>query len=176
MENFIIILFLLIEFAILYSHYKLNFKYAQSFLALLIFLSIKVLDKKMIFINVIFILGLIILLPFCFKKRINNQTNQTNQNNQNNIENFSNSILQDFSNNKKVEKYESNLNHFISPSSKKKKKQKKEKFSNTNSEDYLAYYKSFNKSPIYKKKYRSSLKSFNKKMPFFIEKFKEIFQ
>ena len=170
MENFIIILFLLIEFAILYSHYKLNFKYAQSFLALLIFLSIKVLDKKMIFINVIFILGLIILLPFCFKKRINNQTNQ------NNIENFSNSTLQDFSNNKKVEKYESNLNHFISPSSKKKKKQKKEKFSNTNSDDYLAYYKSFNKSPIYKKKYRSSLKSFNKKMPFFIEKFKEIFQ
>ena len=169
MENFIIILFLLIEFAILYSHYKLNFKYAQSFLALLIFLSIKVLDKKMIFINVIFILGLIILLPFCFKKRIN-------KNNQTNIENFRNSILQDFSNNKKVEKYESNLNHFISPSSKKKKKQKKEKFSNTNSDDYLAYYKSFNKSPIYKKKYRSSLKSFNKKMPFFIEKFKEIFQ
>ena len=169
MENFIIILFLLIEFAILYSHYKLNFKYAQSFLALLIFLSIKVLDKKMIFINVIFILGLIILLPFCFKKRIN-------KNNQTNIENFRNSILQDFSNNKKVEKYESNLNNFISPSSKKKKKQKKEKFSNTNSDDYLAYYKSFNKSPIYKKKYRSSLKSFNKKMPFFIEKFKEIFQ
>ena len=168
MNQLIISPFLISEFIILYSHFKLKFKYAQSFLTILIFLSIKILNKKMCVINIIFILGSIIIFTICYEKEKKIKETDGFRNKK--------SILSEFKNNKKVKKYESDLNSFV-PKSKSKKM--KEKFMNTgthNKKKKTSYYKSFDNSPIYRKKYKSSIESFGKKMPFFIEKFKEIFE
>ena len=119
-------------------------------------------------INVIFILGSIITFTICYEKEKKIEDSEGFKNKK--------SILSEFKNNKKIKKYESDLNSFV-PKSKSKKMT--EKFMNTgtyNNKKKTSYYKSFDNSPIYRKKYKSSVESFGKKMPFFIEKFKEIFE
>ena len=135
----------------------------QFFIIFLLFIVLSNYNPKLIFIDCILVFSLIILFTYMQETKTLNLQNNTSNNKLANNEGFKNNKkLKEFMINKTVYKKELKLN--------KGKRKKKEKFKNVSTNDY---YNSFN-DPILKKKYHSSFKSASHKLPFFIEKFKEI--
>ncbi len=149
---------ILLEFILIHRFILHQMYIGQLFVLFLLLVVISNYNKRFIFINCLFIFTLIIV--FSYMKENNKLKN---------IESFEskNSKLRTLINNKKIKNNESDLNSIRGKSSKrevfantKKMKQKRENMENI----------------LLDKKYNSSVKSVSKKLPIFIEKFKNIFK
>lgn len=148
-ELIIFILLLVIEYFLLYLYFGKNKTHSKFVLLFILFLTIKYLNKNYVFINNVYIILIISYFYYISKEK----------------EGFI-SKLKNLKDKNKYDEDNSNLNTT-------KSNKKKEKFKNTKRVGIHDYYNSF-KDYKFTKKSKRALTALNK-IPFFIEKFKEIF-
>ena len=149
---------ILLEFILIHRLIFHQMYIGQLFVLFLLLVVISNYNKRFIFINCLFIFTLVIV--FSYMKENNKLKN---------IESFEskNSKLRTLINNKKIKNNESDLNSIRGKSS------KKEVFANTKQ---MKQKRENMENILLDKKYNSSVKSVSKKLPIFIEKFKNIFK
>ena len=149
---------ILLEFILIHRFILHQMYIGQLFVLFLLLVVISNYNKRFIFINCLFIFTLVIV--FSYMKENNKLKN---------IESFEskNSKLRTLINNKKIKNNESDLNSIRGKSS------KKEVFANTKQ---MKQKRENMENILLDKKYNSSVKSVSKKLPIFIEKFKNIFK
>jgi hypothetical protein len=156
------IIICLIEYLCVYMFFGSNSLFPKIVLLITLIFIIRRFNIHLVLINCIFIISLIMF----FYKRCERMELESIENNT--IENFT-SKLKEFKNKEKFKSTSSNLN---SPLLKRKQKKKKEQF---REDDYTTFddYKNDFNTYKFTRKTKSTSEAFNK-LPFYIEKFKEL--